>query len=93
MEEKLIEVQEYFKNKIINGDYTITMKSETSKTSPLPSKYCWITVTINDRPFTFSMGSKNSVIQDGELFENYINLGELTEEEQAKIWSRENESR
>ena len=93
MEEKLIEVQEYFKTKIINGDYTITMKSETSKPSPLPSKYCWITVTINDRPFTFSMGSKNSVVQDGELFENYINLGELTEEEQAKIWSRENEIR
>lgn len=93
MEEKLIEVQMYFKNKILSGDYTITMKSETSKTSPLPSKYCWLTLTINDRPFTFSMGARNTFVQDGELFENYINLGEFTEEEQSKIWQRENKIR
>lgn len=93
MEEKIIEVQNYFKNKILSGDYTVTMKTQTSKESSLSSKYVWITLTVNDRPFTFSCGSKGTFIQDGELFENYLDLGIFTSDEQFKMWSRENEIR
>ena len=76
----LEEVQSYFKEQISQGNYDVVRITGKVFTR-------WISLKINDRPFVIKV-NESDIIQEGDIFENYIQLGEFSKQQKQIIYER-----
>lgn len=77
MEEKIQEVEQYFRDTLISGDFTVKTTDE----------FAW-SVLIDDK-YVFSIWIRNGEDHlhiDSKLYHSYISF-QLTEEDKHKIWN------
>lgn len=78
---QLERIQVHFKNKIADGKYHILNVAKGHLT-------LWIELMIDMRPFCIKI-NRSGVIQDGDISENYIQLGTFNKQQQNQIYERE----
>jgi hypothetical protein len=76
----LEEVQNYFKDQISKGNYDVVRITGKVFTR-------WISLKVNDRPFLIKVNELD-VMQEGEIDENYIQLGDFSKQQKQIIYER-----
>lgn len=80
----LEKVQDYFKTQIERGNYQVTERY----TASFGYKKLWVSMLVENRPFMIEITPKGKVKQLGDIDENYIQLGEFTNEQQRTIYEQ-----
>lgn len=78
----LTKIQETFKNEIEKGNYEIVNHSSPTGLN------IWIDLLVFNRPFRIVVNEFN-VSQSGDISENYIQLGNFTQQQHKTIYDRE----
>jgi hypothetical protein len=74
-------VQNYFKEQISLGNYDeVQVTGYTMFTR-------WVSLQVNERPFVIRVNEFN-VTQEGDIFENYLQLGEFSNQQKERIYAR-----
>jgi hypothetical protein len=71
-------VQDYFKEQIAKGNYNEIQVSGKMFTR-------WVSLQVNERPFVIRVNEFN-VTQEGDIFENYLQLGEFSNQQKQQIY-------
>jgi hypothetical protein len=77
-------VQDYFKEQIAKGSYVVVRKDVTT----FHEHKLWIDLLVDDRPFVIVITERGKVRQDGQIEENYLNIGEFNENQKQQIYDR-----
>lgn len=77
-------VQEHFKEQIALGNYEVIRKDITT----FHEKKLWIDVLVDNRPFVIVITERGNVKQDGQIDENYLQLGEFNNNQKQLIYER-----
>ena len=81
----LTTIQEFFKNKIVNGQFIVLNIIVSHENT-------WIFMLVENRPFLIKI-NEDQTIQDGDISENYIQLGNFTQKQHKIIYDREKKRR
>lgn len=73
-------VQDYFKEQISLCNYDEIQVSGKMFTR-------WVSLQVNERPFVIRINEFN-VTQEGDIFENYLQLGDFSNQQKEKIYAR-----
>jgi len=82
----LTTVQDFFKNEIEKGNYEIVNFSAPTGLN------LWIDILVLNRPFKIVV-NEFKVNQNGDISENYIQLGNFTQQQHKTIYEREKKRR
>lgn len=82
----LTKIQETFKSEIENGNYVIVNYSSPTGLN------IWLDLLVLNRPFKIVV-NEFSVSQSGDISENYIQLGNFTQQQHKQIYDREKKRR
>lgn len=81
-------IQEYFKIQIEIGNFTIL---NIIRSNDLNDN-TWVSMLVENRPFVIKT-NETETIQDGDISENYIQLGNFTQKQHKTIYEREKKRR
>jgi len=81
-------IQEYFKIQIEIGNFMVL---NITRSNDLIDN-TWVSMLVENRPFVIKT-NETETIQDGDISENYIQLGNFTQQQHKTIYEREKKRR
>lgn len=81
MRMNLEKIQAYFKRQIEKGNYEVKEVNTAHVNT-------WISLLVDNRPFVIKINEIETK-QDGDISENYIQLGKFNKDQHIKIYERE----